>query len=87
MNAARLQLYGDGGTLVEDVRYSDYKDFGGVSYPSDIRLRRPAEDYELAITVEKVVFNQDIPPEKFELKKPANAELVELGEAESNDGK
>ena len=87
LNAARLQLYGDGGTLVEDVRYSDYKDFGGVSYPSDIRLRRPAEDYELAITIEKAVFNQDIPPEKFELKKPANAQLVELGEAESNDGK
>jgi hypothetical protein len=81
LNVARVQIYGPKGHSVEDVRYSGYRDFGGVTYPTDIQLRRPVEDYALAITVQKAVFNQPIPPEKFELKKPPNAELVDLSEA------
>ena len=79
LEIARLQLYGPGGAYIEDVQYSDYRDFGGVHYPARIDVRRPIEDYRLAITIEKATFNQPIPPEKFELKKPDNAQLVELG--------
>ena len=75
-----MQLYAPGGTYVEDIRYSDYRDFNGVTYPADIRLQRPIEDYALQITVEKAVFNQPIPEQKFELKKPANAQLVDLSD-------
>jgi outer membrane lipoprotein-sorting protein len=81
LNVARLQIYAGGGTFVEDVHYSAYQNFEGVSYPTDIRLQRPIEDYALDITVEKAVFNQPIPADKFELEKPANAQLVELSDA------
>jgi outer membrane lipoprotein-sorting protein len=90
LEVARVQIFGPGGTFIEDVHYSGYKDFDGISYPAEIRLQRPIEDYRLAITIEKAVFNQPLPPEKFELKKPANAQLVELSEAagpENADGK
>lgn len=90
LNVARLQIYAAAGTYIEDVRYSGYQDFEGVSYPTDIRLQRPIEDYALEIKVEKAVFNRPIPAEKFELKKPANSQLVELsGKAgqEGADGK
>ncbi len=76
-----MQLYADGGTYVEDIHYSDYADFNGVTYPAEIRLSRPVEDYALAITVEKAVFNQPIPDQKFELKKPPDAQLVRLSDA------
>ena len=78
LGIARLQFYGPGGAYLEDVRYSDYQDFQGVKYPSRIELSRPAEDYRLTITILKASFNQPIEPEKFELKKPDSAQLVEL---------
>lgn len=90
LEVARVQIFGPGGTYIEDVHYSDYKDFNGISYPAEIRLQRPIEDYRLTITLEKAVFNQPLPPQKFELKKPADAQLVELSETpgpEKSDGK
>jgi outer membrane lipoprotein-sorting protein len=79
LHIARLQLYGPDGSLLEDVRYADYNDFQGTSYPAEITLDRPVEGYKLSITIEKATFNQPIPPEKFILKKPPNAALIELG--------
>jgi hypothetical protein len=87
LNVSRVQIYGTGGALLEDVHYSRYQDFSGTTYPSNIQLRRPAEDYELAITIERAAFNQEISPEKFELKKPQNAQLIDLTKEEAGDGK
>jgi outer membrane lipoprotein-sorting protein len=78
LKIARLQSYGPQGTYAEDVAYSDYQDFQGVLYPTRILVNRPVEDYRLSITVLKATLNEPIAPEKFELKKPDSAELVEL---------
>jgi hypothetical protein len=79
LSISRLQLYGPGGALVEDVDYAGYRDFQGILYPAQITLNRPGEGYTLSITMEKATFNQPIPPEKFVLNKPPNSTLVELG--------
>jgi outer membrane lipoprotein-sorting protein len=73
-----LQVYGRQGAYSEDVRYAGYQDFEGVRYPTQIQIRRPIEDYRLTISILKATFNQPIEPEKFELEKPKNAELVDL---------
>jgi outer membrane lipoprotein-sorting protein len=78
LELARLQFYESDGVYVEDVHYSDSKDFQGTSYPSHIEVARPIEDYRLAITILKATFNQAIEPEKFILDKPAGAQLVDL---------
>ncbi len=78
LDVARLQLYGPKGNYIEDVRYSNYQDYAGTRYPSLIQIARPVEDYSLAIAIQKATFNQEITPDKFELKKPEGADLVEL---------
>ncbi len=75
---ARLQIYESQGSSREDVRYSDYQDFEGVRYPKRIQIDRSFEHYRLAINILKATFNQPIAPEKFELKKPERARLVDL---------
>lgn len=85
LELARMQFYEPDGTYTEDVRYSDYKDFQGVHYPSHIEISRPAEDYEVTITVESATFNEPIPPEKFDLQKPEGAELVDLSAAKPEE--
>jgi len=90
LDVARLQIYGPQGAYLEDAQYSDYQDFQGTRFPAAIRITRPIDDYGLAITIQKAVFNQEIAPEKFELKKPDGAELVELSavaQAEDEHGK
>jgi hypothetical protein len=79
LSISGLQLYGPGGALIEGVDYAAYRDFQGISYPSQITLNRPGEGYRLSITVEKATFNQPVPPEKFVLNQPPNSTLVELG--------
>ncbi len=81
LELTRMQFYEAAGTYTEDVRYAAYQDFEGVHYPTHIEVARPAEDYRLTITIEKATFNQPIPPEKFELRKPEGAQLVDLSAA------
>ena len=78
LDLVRAQFYQPQGSYIEDVHYADYQDFQGVRYPSRIAVARPIEDYRLTITLLKATFNQPIAPEKFELKKPENAQLVDL---------
>jgi outer membrane lipoprotein-sorting protein len=80
LDVARMQWYGPKGSYIEDVQYSDYKDFQGTRYPALIQITRPVEDYRLAIAIQKATFNKEITPDKFELKKPDGAELVELSD-------
>ncbi len=90
LEVSRLDLYGPRGAYIENVQYSGYQDFQGVRYPTRIEVTRPVEDYHLAITIQEAKFNQPLGPEKFELKKPESAELVELSEAarpETSHGK
>ena len=85
LELVRMQFYEPDGTYTEDVRYSNYQDFQGVHYPTHIEITRPTEDYEVTITIEKAKFNEPIPPEKFDLKKPEGAELVDLSAAKQEE--
>jgi hypothetical protein len=74
LELVRIQFYDADGTFTEDVRYSAYQDFQSVHYPTHIEVSRPAEDYEVTISIEKATFNKPIPPENFDLQKPEGAE-------------
>jgi len=78
LEVARVQFYEPDGTCTQDVQYSNYQDFKGIHYPTGIELSRPEDDYEVTITIEKATFNEPIPPEKFDLKKPEGVELIDL---------
>ena len=78
LELARMQFYESDGVYIEDVHYSGYQDFQGISYASHIEVARPIEDYRLAISILKATFNQAIEPEKFILNQPEGAQLVDL---------
>ncbi len=81
LEIARQQIYGPHDSYLQDVQYSGYQDFQGLRYPTRIQVNRPVEKYSLSITILKATFNQPIAPEKFELKKPESAHLLELSAA------
>ena len=80
LSVARRQTYDPGGKLASDVSYSGWETFGAVRYPRQIALTRPGNDYKLQIGITKAAFNETISADRFLLRQPPGAELVNVGE-------
>jgi hypothetical protein len=81
LTISRLQIYDAQGNVTEDVQYRNWNDFGTARFASEIDLTRPSEDYGLAIGITKLVANQAVTAEKFELAQPPGTKLIRVGEA------
>lgn len=71
-------LYDDNGILQTQVIYSAYQDFDGVRYPSHIVMKRPQEEYQLSMTVERVNQNTPLADEQFQVKIPEGMPVTHL---------
>ncbi len=63
-------LYDNEGNLETQVFYSKYADYGTVRFPSVIVIKRPMEDYQVVLTVGKVVQNMTLTDDQFQVKIP-----------------
>jgi outer membrane lipoprotein-sorting protein len=77
LRLVRQKLY-EGGRMVSDINYRDFKDFEGGDYPSVIDFTRPQEDYSLRIRISKAVTNEPLRDEQFVLEQPGGTELLDL---------
>ncbi len=71
-------LYDDKGTLETQVLYGPYQNFEGTSYPGKITLKRPQDEYQLVMTVERVAANPALTDDQFQVKIPPDYAVVEL---------
>jgi len=78
LSIVRQKLFGEHGQVSSDITYREFKSFDGISFPTEINLKRPQEDYSLTIQVTKAKINDELQNEKFVLEKPPMAELVDL---------
>jgi outer membrane lipoprotein-sorting protein len=74
----RVETYAQQGKLVSDAHYSAWEAAGDTKYPPEISIARPADDYELHITINKVTLNEPIAPDRFILAQPPGTELVDI---------
>jgi outer membrane lipoprotein-sorting protein len=81
----RLQIYDPGGILATDATYSNYGEFNGIRYPQNIIIDRPQDQYGLALTITRLVFNEDLGDEKFKMEMPAGATIVNLEDSAAKD--
>ncbi|MGH9678451.1 MAG: hypothetical protein ACRD4Y_00715 [Candidatus Acidiferrales bacterium] len=92
LRVSRVQLYGAGGRLDADIGYSDWEPVPvtpaaagapagpETTFPRDIHIWRPRDDYKLEIRILKLTVNETIPPDRFELPQPPGTQLVRVGE-------
>jgi outer membrane lipoprotein-sorting protein len=74
-------LYDAEGNLETQVTYSSYQDFGGSKYPSRVVIKRPLEDIQVVLTIDKVVENPKNPPltgDEFVLKLTEGTQIQRL---------
>jgi len=80
----RQYAYDDGGNLISDTRYEDYKDYSGAMFPSQIEIWRPQEEYDITLSMVKLQLNEPLPDDKFNLDQPPGAEVVHLDQSQAD---
>jgi hypothetical protein len=79
LQIARQKTFDEAGIVVGDTRYSDWKDFGGVSFPAEIDIQRPLDGYEVSLSVVEMKINGEaLTPDKFVLNQPPGSQLQQL---------
>jgi outer membrane lipoprotein-sorting protein len=63
-------IYDQNGHVVTQAFYSNYQSFGDIQFPMKIEIKRPQDQYGLAITITKLTLNQKLEDDQFELKFP-----------------
>jgi hypothetical protein len=71
-------IFDSEGNLETQVFYSDYRDFGASKYPATVKIKRPLEEVEVVITVDKVVENQPLTGDQFVLKLTEGTQIQNL---------
>jgi outer membrane lipoprotein-sorting protein len=71
-------IYDQAGDLLTDARYSNYKDYNEVLFPSTIEIRRPEEEYDITLHMVKLEINLPLDNNKFVLEKPPGAQEIHL---------
>lgn len=82
----RQLIYDENGNLATDARYSSYKDYNEVLFPSRIEIIRPEEEYDITLNMVKLDLNQPLSNDKFVLDQPAGAQVVHLDGRSTNGG-
>jgi len=97
LQVERIQTYGPKGMLVSDAHFADWRGIAGDQehtssasagsanrpsvFPMAIAVERPHDDYKLELKVTKIMLNEDIAADRFNLEQPAGSELVQVGDA------
>jgi len=68
-------LYDEQNNLETQVIYGRYVEFGDHSYPSTITIKRPLEEYQVVLTIEKVTENMPLPEDQFQIKIPEGTKI------------
>jgi len=69
-------LYDEHGSVVTDVRYDEYREFNRFSFPTNIEIWRPQEEYSIKLRVTKLTINGPILDDQFVLDLPSGAGLA-----------
>jgi hypothetical protein len=70
--------YDGKGNLVTKTLYSKYQTFENIPYPTQIIINRPADGYQIALTIEKLTLNRPLANDQFQLKIPEGTKIKRL---------
>lgn len=71
-------LYDMDGNLETQVFYSQYIKTNNNYYPSVVTIKRPIEEYQLILTVDKVDESMQLKDDQFQIKVPAEIKVQDL---------
>ena len=73
-----VDIYDAEGTIQTAATYGPYANFGDQRYPSTITIKRPIEEYQIVVAIQKLTINQQLPDYQFKLKVPAGYKIKSM---------
>jgi len=74
----RQDIYDDQGRLATTALYDQYQTFGGMQFPTELTIKRPLDELQIKMTVNKLTVNQKMGDDQFELKIPDNTPIQKM---------
>jgi len=71
-------IYDADGNIETQTLYGPLQTFGAEKFPGTIIIKRPLEEYQITLTIQKVVLNQPLPDNQFELEIPDGVQVKHL---------
>jgi len=81
LEVSRKQVFGKDGRLETDVDYQDYTQGGSTTYPKQIVIHRPVEDFTVKMTFQSTTLNEKLDAKVFDLPRPEGSQLLQLSPA------
>ena len=79
LEIVRQKIFNAAAVTISDTRYTAWKIFDGISFPSSIDINRPQDGYGVVMTVTKMQMNLELGADKFELVRPEGTQLQVIG--------
>ena len=71
-------IYNTSGELETHVSYQGYADFGNGLYPSTVTIKRPLDEKQIVLIIDKVTMNMPLSDDQFQAKVPSGIEVQPL---------
>ena len=71
-------IYDKDGNIQTQAVYGPYEPFGDFRFPESITIKRPLEEWQVVITFQKVIFNQTLKDDQFQLEIPKGTQIQNL---------
>jgi hypothetical protein len=71
-------IYDQNGAIETQVIYGPYQKFGTTMYPGSVTIKRPLEQYQIVLTIQKLQLDQPLADDQFELKIPEGVQVQRL---------
>ena len=78
LHTVQEDIYDPKGEIQTQAIYGPMQEFGPRSFPGTITIKRPLEEYQIAITVQKVNVNLTLTDDQFEIKIPEGTPVTKL---------
>ena len=69
------EIYDEQGNPETLITYGNYVDFGGSRYPSTVTIKRPQEEFQIVLKVEKVTENLELKDDQFQIEVPPEVKI------------
>ena len=74
----KQMIYDQSGAIATQATYENFADYDGISFPSQITINRPREEYSITITIVKLELNKPLADDQFVLNQPPGAQVTTL---------
>ncbi len=74
----QADFYDAAGAVETEAAYGPFVNFETMMYPKTITIKRPLEEYQIVITIDKLTVNSALTDAQFELKLPDDVQVTQL---------